>query len=459
MTPIKDNNPQTHHVYIIGCKSIGLYGGFETFVMQLLARHKDHPRIRYHVTCKANGEGCMDVKKLPGAVLTGSCTSVQGGNQVPAQGNREFTYGSVHGVLIRVSEIGAAQAIDYDLKALKWVCQHIETNHISDPVVYILACRIGPFEKRYVERIHAAGGLVFQNPDGLEHRRGKWNALIRRYWKLSERYAVKYADLIVCDSRHIEAYIRKEYAGYRPKTTYIAYGADVTVSVTSDEAEKDLSKAMLSARSEVTSSEQSEDATETRFRNWKTLHSITGAYYLAVGRFVPENNYEIMLLEFMNSRTEKDLVIIATGNPRFERKLRNKLHYREDKRIRFVGTVYDTALLKKIREEAFGYLHGHEVGGTNPSLLEALASTNLNLILGVGFNREVAGKAALYWKKEAGSLAALINKADRMEPAAIGRLGEQARARIRSRYSWERVCGAYEELFKHGPGKEASNRL
>ena len=403
----------------------------------------------------------MDVKKLPGAVPAGDHASVHG-NHTSAQGNhaltrgshaqdnREFTYGSVHGVLIRVSEIGAAQAIDYDLKALKWVCQHIETNHISDPVVYILACRIGPFEKRYVKRIHAAGGLVFQNPDGLEHRRGKWNALIRRYWKLSERYAVKYADLIVCDSQHIEAYIRKEYAGYRPETTYISYGADVTLSasVTPDDAGKAAHEDVLSVRTEVASSERPEDTAETRFRNWKALHSITGAYYLAVGRFVPENNYEIMLREFMNSRTEKDLVIIATGNPRLERKLQNKLHYREDKRIRFVGTVYDTALLKKIREEAFGYLHGHEVGGTNPSLLEALASTNLNLILGVGFNREVAGKAALYWKKEAGSLAALIDKADRMEPDAIGRLGEQARARIRSRYSWEHVCGAYEELFK-----------
>ena len=73
--------------------------------------------------------------------------------------------------------------------------------------------------------------------------------------------------------------------------------------------------------------------------------------------------------------------------------LDNKLHFSKDKRIKFVGTVYDKELLKKIRENAYAYFHGHEVGGTNPSLLEALGATKLNLLLGVGFNREVAEDA------------------------------------------------------------------
>ncbi|ETJ25548.1 Glycosyltransferase, partial [human gut metagenome] len=65
--------------------------------------------------------------------------------------------------------------------------------------------------------------------------------------------------------------------------------------------------------------------------------------------------------------------------------LRQKTGFDKDERIKFVGTVYDQELLKKIRENAYGYLHGHEVGGTNPSLLEALATTDLNLLLDVGF--------------------------------------------------------------------------
>ena len=80
--------------------------------------------------------------------------------------------------------------------------------------------------------------------------------------------------------------------------------------------------------------------------------------------------------------------------------MNNKTGFEKDGRIKFVGTVYDAELLKKIRECAYAYIHGHEVGGTNPSLLEALASTKLNLLLDVGFNREVAEEGALYWKKD-----------------------------------------------------------
>lgn len=101
----------------------------------------------------------------------------------------------------------------------------------------------------------------------------------------------------------------------------------------------------------------------------------------------------------------------------------------------------------KIRENAYGYFHGHEVGGTNPSLLEALGSTDLNLLLGVGFNREVAEDAALYWSKEDGNLAALIESADVMSKEEINALGEKAKARIATAYSWEFICRKYENLF------------
>jgi rhamnosyltransferase len=78
--------------------------------------------------------------------------------------------------------------------------------------------------------------------------------------------------------------------------------------------------------------------------------------------------------------------------------------FKKDRRIKFVGTVYDQELLRKIREEAYGYLHGHEVGGSDPSLLEALASTKLNLLLDVSFNKEVALNGAVYFSKQPGHL-------------------------------------------------------
>ncbi len=92
----------------------------------------------------------------------------------------------------------------------------------------------------------------------------------------------------------------------------------------------------------------------------------------------------------------------------------------EDKRIKFVGTVYDKDLLSKIRENAYGYFHGHEVGGTNPSLLEALGSTKLNLLLDVGFNHEVGEDAALYWNKEEGNLSS-ITKIEMLKEHNLGK--------------------------------------
>lgn len=395
------------HCYIIGSKSVGQYGGYETFVMNLLQQHKNNKSIKYHVACKANGAGCMDVDKLQGAVLINE---------------NEFSYCNSHCFMIKVPEkIGAAQAIFYDLRALKWVCEHIERNHISEPIVYILASRIGPFERRYVQRIHDAGGMVYQNPDGHEDWRRKWNFLIRKYWKLSERYAVKYADLVICDSKNIEEYIQEEYSKYKPKTTFIAYGSHITSSKLADDDEK--------------------------YQNWLAEHNLTGDFYISVGRFVEENNFEVMIREFMASHTQKDFAIITTENSKYAAQLQQKLQYKKDKRIKFVGSVYDTELLKKIRENAYGYFHGHEVGGTNPSLLESLGSTKLNLLYDVGFNREVAEDAALYWNKDEGNLARLIDDADRLNVEIVNNLEQKAKQRIKDEYSWKYICDKYLSVF------------
>ena len=98
-------------------------------------------------------------------------------------------------------------------------------------------------------------------------------------------------------------------------------------------------------------------------------------------------------------------------------------------------------------ENAYAYLHGHEVGGTNPSLLEALESTNINLLLDVKFNCEVAESAALFWTKEKGNLAALIDRADRMKAEEIFEMGAKAKERIREAYQWKDIVAKYEKLF------------
>lgn len=406
-----DNNVQ--HVFLIGAKSLGAYGGYETFVDKLTEYHQHNKKIKYHVACKANGSGCMDEKTLDG---------------IKRLSKTEFIYHNAHCFKITVPEkLGPAQAIYYDLAALHKSYKIIEKEKIRNPIIYIMACRIGPFIKIYYKKIHKLGGKIFLNPDGHEWKRAKWSVPVRKYWKKSEQVMVKYSDLVICDSVNIEKYIHKCYDGKgingkSPETTFIAYGAETKKSILADN--------------------------DKQFIKWLDSKKIKpGEYYLAVGRFVPENNYEIMIREFMKSNTKKDFVIITTADNKFLKKLENKLHFKSDKRIKFAGTVYNQELLKKIRENAYGYFHGHEVGGTNPSLLEALGSTKLNLLLDVGFNREVAGDSALYWNKGNGNLAGLINKTDQIKGEDILSFSKKARKRIQDMYSWKFIGNQYEEVF------------
>ena len=110
-----------------------------------------------------------------------------------------------------------------------------------------------------------------------------------------------------------------------------------------------------------------------------------------------------MIREFMKSKSSKRILLLITNvNEKFLSELEEKLHFKSDKRIKFVGTVYDQELLKKIRENAYAYFHGHTVGGTNPSLIEALGSTDLNLLVDVGFNKEVAERLCTLLEPQAG---------------------------------------------------------
>lgn len=396
------------HVFLIGAKSLGAYGGYETFINKLTEYHQSNQNIKYHVACKANGQGA----KVPEGVV------------VKADGT--YTYHNAECFQINIPErLGSAQAIYYDCKALEESIQIIKKEKIANPIVYVMACRIGLFFSRYVNQIHKLGGRVFLNPDGHEWKRAKWNKFIRWYWKKSEELMVKKSDLIICDSINIEKYIRENY-GQNIKTTYIAYGAETRISV----------------------------GAEKRYQDWLIEKGLKdGNYYLVVGRFVPENNYETMIREFMKSSSKKDFVIITNVNKKFLDELEKKLHFRSDKRIKFVGTVYNQELLKKIRESAYAYFHGHEVGGTNPSLLESLASTKLNLLLDVGFNREVAEENALYWTKENGNLSNLIEKADGLTVEKIEEFGIKAKQRILETYSWQNIVAKYEKFFLSGTDK------
>ncbi|WP_368399819.1 beta 1-4 rhamnosyltransferase Cps2T [Streptococcus anginosus] len=378
------------HVFIIGSRGLpAKYGGFETFVEKLV-ENRISPQIQYHVACLSDDEAY-----------------------------HHFDYKGVDCFTIKAPKLGPARVIAYDMMAINYSLKLVNNHKIAQPIFYILGNTIGAFIAPFARKIHHAGGIFYINPDGLEWKRAKWSKPVQKYLKYSEKVMAKHADLVISDNQGIESYIQKAYPW--AKTTFIAYGTDLRLSSLTAQDEK----------------------VRHFFDTWASKEK---DYYLIVGRFVPENNYEIIIHEFMKSQTQRDLLIVCNhqGNAYFE-ELRQKTNFDQDERIKFVGTVYDQDLLKYIRNQAFAYIHGHEVGGTNPGLLEALAQTDLNLVLGVDFNKQVARETALYWDKKEGSLVDFIHQVDKQSD--FSDLGQAAKENMKEHYTWEKIVGEYEGLF------------
>ena len=378
------------HVFIIGSRGLpAKYGGFETFVEKLV-ENKVSSQLQYHVACLSDDEA-----------------------------SHHFDYKGVDCFTVKAPKLGPARVIAYDMMAIHYSLKLVQEQQIERPIFYILGNTIGAFVAPFAHKIQKAGGTFFINPDGLEWKRAKWPKPVQAYLKYSEKVMTKHADLVIADNQGIASYIKHSYPW--SKTAFIAYGTDLQLS--------------------------SLDSQDTRVRGFfEKWQSREKEYYLIVGRFVPENNYETIIREFMKSKTQRYLLIICNheGNSYFE-ELKQKTGFDKDSRIKFVGTVYDQELLKYIRNQAFAYLHGHEVGGTNPGLLEALAQTDANLVLDVDFNHQVAKEAALYWKKEEGQLAQLIDRVDGQ--IDFSELGQAAKKNMKENYTWEKIVGEYEELF------------
>ncbi|HER6476031.1 TPA: DUF1972 domain-containing protein [Streptococcus pyogenes] len=377
-------------VFIIGSRGLpAKYGGFETFVEELIS-HQSSKNIRYHVACLSDTKHKV-----------------------------HFDYKGADCFYLNPPKLGPARVIAYDMMAITYALSYSDQHQIQNPIFYVLGNTVGAFIAPFVKQIHNRGGRFFINPDGLEWKRSKWSKPVQAYLKFSEKQMTRQADLVISDNIGIDRYLKQVYPW--SKTYFIAYGTQTQPS------------RLTTADSKVRAYFQTFDISEKD-------------YYLILGRFVPENNYETAIKEFMASSTKRDLVIICNheGNAYFKQLLA-ETECDKDPRIKFVGTLYDKELLAYIREQAYAYIHGHEVGGTNPGLLEALAHTNLNLVLGVDFNQSVAKSAALYWSKQKGQLAELINQVDAGFDS--DRLGKEAKAIIQEHYTWEKIVGEYEALF------------
>lgn len=253
-----------------------------------------------------------------------------------------------------------------------------------------------------------ARGIPFAtHVDGLEWQRAKWGKTGQRYYRAAEKLSVRWSDALIADASGIADYYRDTYSA---STELIAYGAP-EVSAQSDRLEE--------------------------------LALESDRYHLVVARFEPENHVEDIVRGYVHS--DAALPLIVVGSAPYADEYTNRIHAAADGRVRFLGGVWDQDLLDQLYAGARTYLHGHSVGGTNPSLLRAIGAGTATQAFDVGFNREVLGASGRYFSTPDG-LARLVEESE--TDAAQVRDRERAALIEAARYNWDDVADRYEYLCR-----------
>ena len=378
------------HIFIVGARGYHAnYGGWETFVSKLVDNYNDKNTI-FHISMITDDKN-LDEYKVNNNIIINP---------------------------IYVKTNGSAKMFIYSVKAFCYYLNYIKKENISNPYIYILGLKLFNylwFKKGIIKKL---GIKVFVNPDGLEWKRSKWSYPVKKFFLISERLMLNNCDLIVCDGLGIEKYIHDKYPKLSNKTVYIAYGCD-----TFDFNKIDETSAL------------------------KEYNLKKNDYILMVGRCVPENNYEFIINEYMKSNSVKDLVIITNlSSSNYYDELKEKTKFQNDKRIKFIDGVYNNEKLATIRKNAYAYIHGHSVGGTNPSLIEALSLTNINILYDVCFNHDVGGNSCLYFK-ENNSLTNILNNSKKLDDNR-NKLGKKAKNIVKNNFTWDIIVDKYKNIFK-----------
>ena len=253
-----------------------------------------------------------------------------------------------------------------------------------------------------------AGIKTALNVDGLEWLRPKWGPTGKKYFHMSARISKWTTHQIITDATRMQEVYREEFG---VESEDIAYGADVFGS-----------------------------------NNQERVREVglePGKYFLTACRLVPDNNVHVLLDAFEQSST--DITYGIVGGTPYASAYVDEVTSRDDSRLKFLGYVEDQTLMDELYANAFTYLHAHEFGGTNPTLLRAMAGGNCVIALDTPFNREVLGDCGLFFNKGDDSLGRQIQfLLD--HPEERNRMAEGAIKRIQERYSWELITDRYEQL-------------
>lgn len=352
-------------VTIIGTQGVPAnYGGFESLVENIIGENKS-PNINYTVFCSSK-DMPHQISEYKGAKL----------KYIPLSAN-------------------GVQSIPYDMLSMLKVPK--ETDVIL--VLGVSGSLILPFFRLFSKK------KLVVNIDGLEHRRDKWGKVARWYLKLSEKMAVKYADVIIADNKGIQDYVKEEYG---KDSVLIAYGGDHVIR----DIDPDFEQGILNRFSMK-----------------------PGEYAITVCRIEPENNCHVTLDAF--SRTDKKLIFIGNWNrSEYGRELKEK--YSKFSNITIQDPIYDVDVLYALRKNAGLYIHGHSAGGTNPSLVEAMFFGCPVLCYDVVYNRASTQDKAYYWS-DVDDLVKLLECND-LSGDVMKRIAQE-------RYTWKVITSQYEALY------------
>ncbi len=253
------------------------------------------------------------------------------------------------------------------------------------------------------------GTQVWINPDGVEWRRQKWSWLAKLWLRGMESVAVRLADLVVADARAIRDSLESRHGPLRA-CSVIPYGADIVAT-----------------------------APASLLKKWKLS---AGQYDLVVCRLEPENHVAEIIMGYQQSQEDRCLVVVGDHDTVCGKELRALA----DKHVKFIGTVFDSDRLQALRFHARIYFHGHSVGGTNPSLLEAMAVGNVTVAHENVFNREVLGGNGFYFRTHE-DICRIVRLLRTMPPSELATTGSRNRLRVEEAYSWDHVAEQYYRLL------------
>lgn len=250
--------------------------------------------------------------------------------------------------------------------------------------------------------------IIVTNMDGLEWKRTKYSNMVQKFLKMAERWAVLNSDHLVADSIGIQSYLQEKY---NKSSTYIAYGAEPFIN---------------------------DDSTVLKEYNVEKYN-----YNLLIARMEPENNIEVILDGVVESRKKQKILVIGKNDTNnFGKGLTEK--YKNDSHIIFLGGVYNQNHLNHLRYFSNLYFHGHSVGGTNPSLLEAMASKALILAHNNIFNKTIIQEDGFYFsdKNDVKNLLETICKKDHILKI------EANYNKVENNFSKEKINKQYLSLFE-----------